>query len=124
MCPDCFKISRSVACFDHHKKTHKSKGIDLPSKCDKSFRCQTCLVIVDKERQDEHRCGEHMGHICKRYVLSDHLCYMQPEPPTLATATLSFMTLKPTFLRGSTLLTSLSLIMWMVRNLYLRGTMH
>ena len=25
--------------------------------------------------------GEHVCHICKEYVLSDHLCYIQPEPP-------------------------------------------
>ena len=65
--------------FDHHKKTRTSKGVDLPSKCDKSFRCQTCSVIVDHEQQDKHRCGEHVCRICKEYVLSDHLCYMQPE---------------------------------------------
>ena len=58
-----------------------SRGVDLPSKCDKSFRCQTCLVIVDRERQNVHRCGEYVCHVCKENVLSDHLCYMQTEQP-------------------------------------------
>ena len=34
-----------------------------------------------RKRQDDHRWGERVCHICKEYVLSDHLCYMQPEPP-------------------------------------------
>ena len=31
ICPDCFKICRSTKCFEHHKKTRKSKGVELPS---------------------------------------------------------------------------------------------
>ena len=79
-CSECFKFCRSIKCFDHHKKSHRSKGVDLPSKCD-TFRCQLCLAVVDRKRQDKHICGEHVCHICKEYVLSDHLCHMQPEPP-------------------------------------------
>ena len=82
-CPDCFKICRSVKCFDHHKKTCKSKGVELPSKCGTSFnKCvQTCSTNVERKRQDDHRCGERVCHICKEYVLSDHVFYMQPELP-------------------------------------------
>ena len=73
-CSNCFKICRSVACFEHHKKSRKSKGVDLPSKCELSFKCQTCSATVERKRQDDHRCGEHVCHVCKQYVLSDHLC--------------------------------------------------
>ena len=80
-CSECFKFCRSIKCFDHHKKSCRCKGVDLLSKCDTSLRCQSCLAVVDRKRQDEHICGEHVCHICKEYVLSDHLCYMQPELP-------------------------------------------
>ena len=80
-CPDCSNICRSVKCFDHHKKSRKSKGVELPSKCETSFKCQMCSANVERKRQDDHRCGERVCHICKEYVLFDHLCYMQPEPP-------------------------------------------
>ena len=80
-CSECFKICRSDACFNHHKKSRKLNRLDLPSKCHKSYRCQTCLTIVDRERQDKHRCGESICHICKEFVLRDHLCYMQTEQP-------------------------------------------
>jgi hypothetical protein len=100
VCPDCFKICRSVRCFDHHKKPRKCKGIDLPSKCDKSFRCQTCLAIVDKERQDKHRCGERLCHICKEFVLSDHLCYMQSEQPKAPNDRLIFYDFETDFSTG------------------------
>ena len=80
-CSDCFKFCRSSACFDHHKKSRKFRGGDVPSKCDTSFRCQLCSATVERKRGDVHRCGEHVCRICKEYVLSDHLCYMQPETP-------------------------------------------
>ena len=81
ICPDCFKICRSTKCFEHHKKTRKSKGVELPSKCETSFKCLTCSANVERKRQDDHRFGERVCHICKEYVLSDHLCFMQTEPP-------------------------------------------
>ena len=62
-CSDCFKICRSVACFEHHKKSRKSKGVDLPSKCESSFKYQTCSVTVERKRQDEHKCGERVCHV-------------------------------------------------------------
>ena len=48
-CSDCFKICHSTQCFDQHKKTCKSKGVDLPSKCEFSFKCQTCSVTVERK---------------------------------------------------------------------------
>ena len=81
-CSDCFKICRSVKCFDHHKKIRKSKGVDIPSKCDKSFRCQACLAIVETLRREEHKCGESVCHICKEFVMPGHFCYMQRAPKT------------------------------------------
>ena len=80
-CPECLKTCCSTKCFEHHKKSRKSKGVRLPSKCETSFKCQTCSADVERKQQDNHRCGERVCHICKEYVLSDHLCYMQPEPP-------------------------------------------
>ena len=55
-CSDCFKFCRSSACFDH-KKSRKFRGDDVPSKCDTSFRCQTCSATVERKRGEEHRCG-------------------------------------------------------------------
>jgi hypothetical protein len=99
-CPDCFKICRSAKCFEHHKKSRKSKGADLPSKCEASFNCQTCSATVEWERQDEHRCGEHVCRICKEFVLSDHLCYMQNEPPKSPNDKLIFYDFETDFSSG------------------------
>jgi hypothetical protein len=99
-CPDCFKICRSVKCFEHHKKSRKSKGAELPSKCEASFNCQTCSATVERERQDEHRCGEHVCRICKEFVLSDHLCYMQNEPPKSPNDKLIFYDFETDFSSG------------------------
>ena len=91
---------RSVKCFDHHKKSRKSNGVELPSKCEASFRFQTCSAIVKREREDEHRCGEHICQVCKEYVLSDHLCYMQPEPPERPNEQLIFYDFETDFSSG------------------------
>ena len=77
-CPDCFKFCRSSRCFEHHKKSRK---VDLPSKCETSFKCQTCSATVERKRQGVHKCGERLCHICKKFVMSCHLCYMQTEAP-------------------------------------------
>ena len=100
VCADCYKVCRSVACYNHHKKSRLSKGVDLPSKCDKSFRCQTCLVIVDRERQNVHRCGEYVCHVCKEHVLSGHLCYMQTEEPKTLNNKLIFYDFETDFSSG------------------------
>jgi hypothetical protein len=99
-CSDCFKICRSAACFNHHKKSRKSKGVDLPSKCDSSFKCQTCLATVERKRQDEHRCGEYVCHVCKEFVLSGHLCYMQVESAKEANDKLIFYDFETDFSSG------------------------
>ena len=99
-CSDCFKICRSVKCFDHHKKSRKSKGVELPPKCETSFKCQTSSANVEHKRQDDHRCGERVCHICKEYVLSDHLCYMQPEPPKKPNDKLIFYDFETDFSSG------------------------
>jgi ferredoxin len=99
-CSECFKICRSDACFNHHKKSRKLNGLDLPSKCHKSYRCQTCLTIVDRERQDKHQCGESICHICKEFVLSDHLCYMQTEQPKAPNDKLIFYDFETDFSTG------------------------
>ena len=98
-CPDCFKTSRLTKCFEHHKKIRKSKGVELPSKCEASFKCQTCSANVERE-QDEHRCGERVSHICKEYVLSDHLCYMQTESPKKPSDKLIFYDFETDFSSG------------------------
>ena len=103
-CPDCSKICRSISCFNSHKKARKSKGVDLPSNCQKTFRCETCSVIVDKQRENEHCCGEYRCHICKSYVSCDHLCYIcNRRNRNQLTTTLFSMTLKLTFRQGNTL---------------------
>ena len=99
-CPDCFKICRSAQCFEHHKKSRKSKGVDLPSKCETSFKCQTCSATVERRRQDEHRCGEYVCHVCKEHVLSGHLCYMQPDPPKKPNEQLIFYDFETDFSSG------------------------
>ncbi len=78
-CSDCSKVCRSAKCFDRHKKSRKLRGDDIPSKCEMSFKCDVCSVTVERKRQDEHRCGECKCHICKEFVMSDHLCFMQNE---------------------------------------------
>ncbi|XP_046862275.1 uncharacterized protein LOC124455682 [Xenia sp. Carnegie-2017] len=100
MCSDCFKICRSTACFNRHKKSRRSKGVDLPSMCDKSFRCQMCSSIVDKDRQNEHCCGETVCHICNKFVLDDHLCFMQTENPKLKNDSLIFYDFETDFSTG------------------------
>ena len=97
-CSDCFKICRSAACFQHHKKSRKSKGVDLPSKCESSFKCQTCSVTVQRKRQDEHRCGEHVCHVCKECVLSDLICVTcKPSHRKNLTINLCFTILRQIF---------------------------
>ena len=100
-CSDCFTFCRSFACFDDHKKSRKFKGVDLPSKCDTSFRCQACSANVKRKRGEEHRCGEHIRHICKEYVLSDHLCYMQTEQPKTSNEKLIFYDFETDFSTGN-----------------------
>ena len=78
---DCFKYCRSLKCFNAHKKTRKSKGIELPSRCETSFKCHECQSVVERTRQDEHRCDEFKCDICKTFVLPGHLCFMQLEEP-------------------------------------------
>lgn len=99
-CPDCFKICRSVKCFEHHKKSRRLNGVDLRSKCETSFKCQTCSTTVERERQNEHRCGEHVCHICKEYVLSNHLCHMQTESPKKPNEKLIFYDFETDFSSG------------------------
>ena len=100
-CPDCFKICRSAQCFEHHKKSRKSKGVDLPSKCETSFKCQTCSVTVERKRQDEHRCGEHVCHVkslsCQVICVTCNLNHLKNQ-----TKNYYFMILKLTFLPAST----------------------
>ncbi|XP_046856165.1 uncharacterized protein LOC124449275 [Xenia sp. Carnegie-2017] len=100
MCSDCFKICRSAACFNRHKKSRRSKRVDLPSMCDKSFQCQMCSSIVDKDRQNEHRCGETVCHICNKFVLDDHLCFMQTENPKPKNDSLIFYDFETDFSTG------------------------
>ena len=64
------------------------------------FKCQTCSANVERKRQDDHRCGERVCHICKEYVLSDHLCYMQPEPPKKPNDKLIFYDFQTDFSSG------------------------
>jgi hypothetical protein len=124
-CLDCFRVCRSVACFEHHKKSCKSKGVDLPSRCETSFKCQTCSVTVERKRQDDHRCGEHVCHVCKEYVLSDPLCYMQREPPKNPNDKLIFYDFETDCSSGEHLVNFLQLdIIVTGRSLYLKGTMH
>ena len=99
-CPDCFKFCRSARCFEHHKKSRKLKGVSVPSKCETSFKCQTCSATVDRKRQDVHKCGEHVCHVCKEYVLSDHLCYLQCEPPKEPNEKLLFYDFETDFSSG------------------------
>ena len=113
---------------NHHKKSRRSKGFDLPSKYDTSFKCEGCSEIVDRKRQDEYCCGEHVCHICKEYVLSDHLCYMQPYmQPTFhlrhLVTNLYFTTLRRIFPHGSMWWILLLLHISMVQNFSLRATM-
>ena len=99
-CSDCFKTCHSVKCFDHHKKIRKSKGVDIPSKCDKSFRCQACLAIVETLRCEEHKCGESVCHICKEFVMPGHFCYMQRELPKRPNDKLIFYDFETDFSSG------------------------
>ena len=75
-CPDCFKYCRSLKCVDAHMKTCKSKGLELPSRCVTSFKCRKCQSVVERTRQDEHRCEEFKCDICKTFVLPGHLSFM------------------------------------------------
>jgi len=79
-CNDCHRFCRSQQCYDNHKKDHTKNGKKFRSKCSQKFRCMNCNVIVDAQRKTSHACGEHLCHICKEFVPSDHLCYMQNEP--------------------------------------------
>ena len=99
-CPDCFKFCRLARCFEHHKKSRKLKGVSVPSKCETSFKCQMCSATVDRKRQDVHKCGEYVCHVCKEYVLSDHLCYMQSEPPKEPNEKLLFYDFETDFSSG------------------------
>ena len=86
--------------YNHHKKSRKYRGEELLSKCDTEFRCQTCFTNVERKRQKEHCCGEHVCHICKKYVMSDHLCYMQPEPAKQPNENLIFYDFETDFSTG------------------------
>ncbi|XP_028413630.1 uncharacterized protein LOC114536480 [Dendronephthya gigantea] len=99
-CLDCFKICRSFKCFEHHKKTRRLNGVNLPSKCETSFKCRTCFSTVQRKRQNEHRCGERVCHICNEFVLSDHLCYMQKESPKEPNENLIFYDFETDFSSG------------------------
>ncbi len=77
-----------------------SQGVDLPTKCDKSFRCQTCLVNVDTKRHNKHQCGEYVCHICKRFVLPNHLCFVQAEPGKTPNDKLMFYDFESDFSSG------------------------
>ena len=76
------------------------KGVAVPSKCETSFKCQTCLATVKRKRQDEHKCGEHVCNVCKEYVMSGHLCYMQSEPPKEPNEKLLFYDFETDFSSG------------------------
>ena len=73
------KYCRSSTCFDCHKRVRHSKGVEISSRCDSSYRCVECESVVERSRQTQHCCGEYKCAICKTFVLKGHLRYIQSE---------------------------------------------
>ena len=86
-CRECFKLCRPAPCFEPHKKSRKWKGVSVPSKCETSFKCQTCSVPTRKQ-QSVHKCGDNVCHYvsimcclttcvaCNRNCLKNQTVYM------------------------------------------------
>jgi hypothetical protein len=89
LCQKCNRCFPSQDCYDFHlkksavkevKKGEKKAKLGGMSICDKKYKCLECKRVVDRSiRDDVHRCGERYCFICSKFVLPDHLCYIQTE---------------------------------------------
>ena len=58
------------------------------------------FATVHCKRQDEYQCGEHVCHLCGAYIMPNHLCYMQSEPPKKPNDKLLFYDFETDFSSG------------------------
>ena len=84
MCDDCNMICRNTACYIRHKQTREYtvgslRGQEMPSLCEKMYRCKQCNKIFDRHKRDisSHKCGEYYCTCCNTYVTDEHLCYFK-----------------------------------------------
>ncbi|KAK3715795.1 hypothetical protein QZH41_001223 [Actinostola sp. cb2023] len=87
-CPTCHRHFKSDVCFANHNRvtTHRVQGRqERWSVCQRYRRCVDCQKVVDLHKKHQglrdltsHRCGEQQCIHCRQWVLSDHLCHVQP----------------------------------------------
>ncbi|KAK3755141.1 hypothetical protein QZH41_020561 [Actinostola sp. cb2023] len=88
-CPTCHRHFKSDVCYSNHIRvtSHRVQGRqERWSVCQRYRRCVDCQKVVDlykKQHQGvrditSHRCGEQQCFHCRQWVLSDHLCHVQP----------------------------------------------
>ncbi|KAK3751008.1 hypothetical protein QZH41_020166 [Actinostola sp. cb2023] len=88
-CPTCHRHFKSDVCYSNHIRvtTHRVQGRQEQwSVCQRYRRCVDCQKVVDLYKKQyqgvrditSHRCGEQQCYHCRQWVLSDHLCHVQP----------------------------------------------
>nr|DAC81317.1 TPA_asm: PolB [Larimichthys croaker adintovirus] len=82
-CSDCNRTCRTPLCFDRHKEPRERPlGETHSSICNTIKRCQSCKKITTSHN---HKCQRPKCNICGEKLDSDagdHLCFIQPLPPT------------------------------------------
>ena len=73
-CKNCNRHFKNKTFYDLHTKQSNQGN----STCQTYYRCQQCLVTVNKTRtQKPHVCGEKYCKTCKCFEPESHMCYMK-----------------------------------------------
>ena len=67
-CNICHRWFYSESCFENHLRLNT---------CERLYLCH-CQVLVNRDRNVDHKCGYAVCGVCKKTLPIDHKCYMQP----------------------------------------------
>lgn len=92
-CRDCNRVCQSEVCFDRHKSKSSKQKYSI---CEHFYECLDCHRLLDttKEPKTKHKCWHSTCIVCKKYVDSSHLCYMNKQNPKTPSDKLIFFDLE------------------------------
>jgi hypothetical protein len=100
-CNDCNFTCFGKSCFEAHKAPPpqtSQHNDDQLSLCQKRYKCTQCEKVIDLQKQkiEEHICGQYHCSLCSKNVDLDHLCFLRRKKTKITNGKFLYFDLETT----------------------------